>query len=66
MNYIISSRTDIEIYVGNEHPDFCEHNLDNELVDAIQNSEHPDYGNNWNEWFEINIDTIRETVIAKL
>jgi hypothetical protein len=59
--WTISSKTDIKNYIGNEHPDF-RGMLSVALVDAIQASDHPDYGDDWAEWFDKNINQIRDDV----
>lgn len=56
---IISSRTDIDTYVSNVHPDCEEHGLETELADAIQDADHPSYGTDWEEWLDANIDELR-------
>lgn len=61
---IISSRTDIETYVGNDQPDFDEPGLADALVEAIQDADHPDYGDDWALWLGANIGAIRDSVLA--
>ncbi len=55
----ISSRADIENYVDDAHPDFIEDGLGDELADAIQTADHPDYGRDWAEWLGENIGALR-------
>jgi hypothetical protein len=61
---MINSKTDIKNYVENDHPDFREHGLSDALIDAIQFADHPDYGSDWSEWLDANIDSIRDAVLA--
>ncbi len=56
----ITSRTDIETYVANSHPDFVEHGVATNLVQAIQDADHPAYGTDWSEWLDAHIETIRQ------
>lgn len=61
----ISSKTDIEAYVGSEHPDFVEHGLAEALTEAIRDADHPDYGRDWSEWLAENIEQMRDSVSAQ-
>jgi len=50
----IASLTDIESYVTDSHPDAVEHGFAGDLVSAIQDADHPDYGDDWSEWLNAN------------
>ena len=59
---IITSRTDLETYVDNSHPDFVEHGLRDALVQAIQAEDHPAWGADWSAWLDQHIEDIRVDV----
>jgi len=54
----ISSRTDIETYVANTHPDF-DGALADALVYAIQQADHPAFGEDWEPWLDANAADLR-------
>jgi hypothetical protein len=60
--WTISSRTDIDTYVANEQPDFTGA-LAEALGGEIQNADHPDYGGDWAEWLNANIEALRESAL---
>lgn len=60
----ISSRSDLRTYVSNSHPDFVEHGLGEELVDALLLAEgRPAYGEDWKGWMIANIEETRNLVL---
>lgn len=60
IRWTISSATDIETYVDDTHADFVEHGLRDALVETIRaDSGTPDYGADWTEWLEANIERLR-------
>ena len=61
---LINSCTDVQTYVANCHADFVQHGLDELLTQEIVSANHPDYGDNWQEWLDANIDGFRITAIA--
>lgn len=62
----ITSRIDIEKYVTDEHSDLVSHGLCSAVVDAIQKSEHPDYGDDWSAWLSKHMPSIRVAVTDNL
>jgi hypothetical protein len=59
---IISSKTDIVTYVRDAHADFVAQGLAGELADAIQDADHPAYGEDWSEWLAANVGALRDAV----
>jgi hypothetical protein len=52
MRRIISSKTDIAVYVADVFPEMEDADRD-EMVEAIQYDEdRPDYGDDWTEWLD--------------
>jgi hypothetical protein len=60
--HIINSRDDIATYIDNNHYDFVTAGLGDALADAIQNADHPPYGEDWAEWLFRTVSIIRENV----
>ena len=61
----ITTRTDIETYVANEHPDF-DGALADALVHEIQQADHPAWGSDWSRWLASNVADLRADAIRSL
>lgn len=64
--HIISSKTDIETYVGNHlsgGESLITDAQHDALVKAIQRAEHPPYGEDWSEWLDEHAMALRDGVL---
>ena len=64
---IISSRTDLTTWIYDTRPDVCSlpHGLDyvEAVLDQIQFSDHPEWGEDWSEWLaNVTPDLIIEVI----
>lgn len=59
---IITSRTDLDVWIANVRPDVEAAGLAVALGDAIQAAEHPRWGSDWAEWLAAHVDELVTTV----
>jgi hypothetical protein len=66
---IIESRTDLETYIADTHSDLAEmgENYVEAVIDQIQFSDHPAWGEDWSEWLADALDPeFIETIVHGL
>lgn len=61
MGTYISSKADIETMLENERPDVVLAGLASDVVEAIQDEDHPDYGSDWDPWLAEHLNAIVES-----